>query len=426
MKTRREAIKLIAMSGFAGNAFARGLRMSSPASGPIGEPRNGLDDRSDWCAVTRKLAMPVLSASAHRKLKATMPVEARNPEEREPYAHLEAVCRLLCGIAPWIELGGDPSQEGADRARIAELARAGIDAITDPQSPDFMSFSKPWQPLVEAAFLSQALLRAPNELWGKLDRRVKANVIAALKATRAISPGENNWKLFATTVEVFLQSVGEIRDDTRLFEGLRRFGAWYVGDGHYGDGPEFRWDYYNAFVIQPMLLEALEVVGEEAEAWRMFRSQARERLSRYAAIQERLIAPDGSYPVIGRSIAYRCGAFQALALAALRHMLPENVEPAQARAALTAMIRRTMGAPGTFDADGWLRIGIAGHQPSVGEGYISTGSLYLCSAALLPLGLPQDDAFWSGPPAKTTWEKAWSGVNIPADKALRNPRQDES
>ena len=33
--------------------------------------------------------------------------------------------------------------------------------------------------------------------------------------------------------------------------------TWYKGDGVYGDGPPFHWDYYNSFVIQPMLLNIL-------------------------------------------------------------------------------------------------------------------------------------------------------------------------
>jgi len=67
------------------------------------------------------------------------------------------------------------------------------------------------------------------------------------------------------------------------------------------------------------------------------------------------IGPDGSFPPIGRSIAYRCGAFHALAQAALRKRLPEGVSPAQVRGALTAVIRRSIDAPETFDANGWLR-----------------------------------------------------------------------
>jgi hypothetical protein len=251
---------------------------------------------------------------------------------------------------------------------------------------------------------------------------VKKNAIAALVSSRPISAGENNWKLFATTIEVFLHRAGAKRDDARLFEGIVKHRDWYVGDGMYGDGPEFHWDYYNSFVIQPMLVEALDVVANESPEWKALQQKALERLTRYAAIQERLISPDGSYPVIGRSIAYRAGAFQGLALAAWRRILPKDVTPAQARVALTAVIRRTMEAPGTFDANGWLRIGLAGHQPGLGETYISTGSLYLCSVALLPLGLPVDDPFWASPPAKTTWEKVWSGENHSADKAIKSPR----
>jgi len=227
----------------------------------------------------------------------------------------------------------------------------------------------------------------------------------------------------AATLEAEYKYEGYMkRDDARLFEGLVKHRDWYVGDGMYGDGPEFHWDYYNSFVIQPMLVEALDVVGNEAEEWKAFREKVVERLARYAAIQERLISPDGSYPAIGRSIAYRCGAFQGLALAALRRILPKEITPAQARVALTSVIRRTLEAPGTFDDKGWLRIGLAGHQPGLGETYISTGSLYLCSVALLPLGLGPSDPFWNSPSAKTTWEKAWSGENLPTDHAIRSPR----
>ena len=125
-----------------------------------------------------------------------------------------------------------------------------------------------------------------------------------------------------------------------------------------------------------------------------------------------------SFPPIGRSLAYRFGAFHLLAQMALRRSLPESVSPAQARGALTATIRRSIEAPGTFDADGWLRIGFCGHQPGMGEPYISTGSLYLCSVGLLPLGLSPTDEFWSASPQPWTSVRAWSGQAFSIDKAL--------
>src|SRR5207244_13638965 len=61
-----------------------------------------------------RLAHPVLTNLAEGRLRQRMPVEiapAGNPERRD-YTHLEAVGRLLTGIAPWLELGGDASPEG--------------------------------------------------------------------------------------------------------------------------------------------------------------------------------------------------------------------------------------------------------------------------------------------------------------------------
>jgi hypothetical protein len=142
------------------------------------------------------------------------------------------------------------------------------------------------------------------------------------------------------------------------------------------------------------------------------------RARRYAAIQERLISPEGTYPAIGRSISYRFGAFQLLAEMAWRRDLPEGVQPAQVRTALTAVMTRMAQAKGTFDDKGWLTIGFVGHQPSMGEDYISTGSVYLCATAWLPLGLPATDEFWSAPAQPWTQMKAWSGVDIKSDHAM--------
>ncbi len=133
---------------------------------------------------------------------------------------------------------------------------------------------------------------------------------------------------------------------------------------------------------------------------------------------ERLIAPDGTFPVIGRSIAYRFGAFQLLAQAALMQQLPEELPPSQVRSALTAVIQRVMSAPDTYDANGWLRLGLYGSQPAIAETYISTGSLYLASTVFLPLGLPRSAPFWVNPAMPWTSQRAWGGENLPADHAL--------
>ena len=79
---------------------------------------------------------------------------------------------------------------------------------------------------------------------------------------------------------------------------------------------------------------------------------------------------------------------------------------------------RQIGVPGTFDDNGWLRPGFCGHQPHIGENYISTGSLYLCTAVFIALGLPDTDPFWSSPAEVWTSVKIWNGADMDADSAL--------
>ncbi len=381
---------------------------------------SGYEDRQYWLSVLERIARPVLAYGAAGELHCTMPVEAQPGAEadRAQYTHLEAVGRLLCGIAPWLELDGLSGAEEALRAEFAELAQRTIAHGVNPDSPDFLNFSVGRQPIVDAAFLAQAMLRAPRVLWAELDRDVQAHVCEALAATRTRKPGFNNWLLFAATIEAFLSKAGVFWDRMRVDYALRQHMQWYLGDGVYGDGPELHWDYYNSFVIHPMLVDVLIAVGDACPEWADLREPVLARAQRYAAIQERLISPEGTFPPIGRSLAYRFGALHALAQMALIDCLPPEIAPAQVRSALTAVIRRMIEAPGTFDADGWLRIGFAGHQPGMGERYISTGSLYLCAAGLLPLGLPPAHPFWRDPPQLWTSQRIWQGEDAPCDHHL--------
>ena len=402
-------------------ATLAGMSVFRSPSDAVAAAAPAQDDRGYWIELLTRTAHPVLVALSERKLKQLMPVEAPhgNVEERRQYTYLEAMGRLLSGIAPWLETGGTAGEEDTLRAKYAGLAREAIDAATDPASPDFMNFCNGKQPVVDAAFLALAVVRAPTELWKKLDARVQRNLVAALESSRKIMPGYNNWLLFPAMIEAALLLMGARWDAMRIDYAIRTMNTWYKGDGVYGDGPEFHWDYYNSYVIQPMLLNILDVTGKlGGGAWRDFEPEMTERARRYAAIQERLIAPDGSFPPIGRSLCYRFGAFHLLAEIALRRQLPEHVLPEQVRGGLTAVMRRMADAPGTFDENGWLRVGFCGHQPEIAEPYISTGSCYLCSAAWLPLGLPSTDQFWAASPKPWTSKKAWSGAEVPADHAI--------
>lgn len=377
-------------------------------------------DRAYWLQTLLKIAEPVLAALASNTLKATMPVESApgQLEGRKQVSHLEALGRTLAGLAPWLETAPSVGEEALQQ-RFRDLSIRAISNAVDPQSPDFLNFTKGGQPLVDAAFLAHALLRSPTQLWGKLPKQTQAQLVDALQRTRTIKPGYNNWLLFSAMVEAALLKFTGQADEMRMDYAIREHQTWYKGDGAYGDGPDFHWDYYNSYVIQPMLLDVVGTLVEARKENKMLMTTMLTRAQRYGLVQERLIGPDGSFAAFGRSLAYRCGAFQLLAQLALQQQLPPELRPGQVRSALTAVIHRTMDAPGTFNSKGWLQIGLCGHQPGIGETYISTGSLYLCTVGFLPLGLPDTDAFWSSPATDWTAKKIWSGVDVPTDHAIK-------
>ncbi len=402
--------------------LAAGAAATLPAQARATDTPSNKQDRTYWLQQLELVSEPVLSALKQGTLRQKMPVEAASgqAQARAVGTHLEALGRLLSGLAPWLELEpstGETAKETALRNRYRDCALAGITSALDPSSPDTMHFGESSQTLVDSSFLALALLRAPKQLLEKLDTKTQQRLAEALVTERKIQPPFNNWLLFAAMNEALLMTLHQPWDRMRIDYALRELQSWYLGDGTYGDGPHFHFDFYNSFVIQPYLLQLMDTVGNDSPAWSAMRAPIREHAQRYAAIQEHLIAPDGSYPAIGRSITYRCGAFHLLADAARRNILPEGFTPPQIRCALSAVIERTLSPAGTFSPDGWLQIGLAGHQPGLGETYISTGSLYLCSAAFLPLGLPPADPFWSAPPAPWTSQIIWSGKNSQADHA---------
>lgn len=381
--------------------------------------KKGNDARGRWLDWMLKVAGPVLTNAAAGTLHSTMPVECPHDKDiRLQFTHLEALGRTVCGIGPWLDCAGLAGAEEEKRRQYAELTRRAIDRATDPASPDFMNFSEGIQPICDAAFLAHGMLRGERELIDKLPANVRRNVADCMRATRTRKPGYSNYLLFAAMIEALLCRLGEPYDAMRVDYALRTFDTWYSGDGLYGDGPEYCWNYYNSYVIQPMYVDLCAFFADKDPDWAALGEPVRQRARRYAAIQERLVNPDGSFPAVGRSLSYRAGAFQHLAQMALEKNLPDGLPPNQVRCALEAAIGRTLEAPGTFDENGWLHIGLCGSQPDVGEIYISTGSLYLCMAAFLPLGLPADDAFWTGPDVPWTAKRIWSGGFCGIDEAL--------
>ncbi len=377
-------------------------------------------ERAVWLEKMLEMCSPIYENLSQDRLKSTMPVEVYTGKRRDEVTHLEALGRSFAGIAPWLNLPSDETKEGRLRAKWQKMAVQAISNATNPGCKDHLSFvNDQRQPLVDAAYLAEGLLRSRQQLWPMFTPEEQQRIIQHLKATRSIGCGSNNWQWFSAMIEAALLDLTGTCDMGPIRNAVQNFNLYYKGDGWYGDGQDLHIDYYNSFVILPMMLDvslALHRHGIEVPGY----ASVTARYRRMAGQQEMLIAADGSFPPTGRSITYRTGAFHLLAQSALLDMLPKELEPAQVRCALGAVIGKTL-TKRIYDKNGWLVLGLSGHQPKLAEKYISTGSLYMATLVFLPLGLPETSPFWNGERTPWTQKKVWSGDNsVSADHALRD------
>lgn len=380
-------------------------------------------DRAYWVDMLYRIAQPVLSQMAEGKLQQNMTLELSpiwdGRDTRVTY--LETFGRLMAGVAPWLNLPDDNSEEGKKRAQIRKWALKSYANGVDPESPDYLHWNIHSQNLVDAAYLAESFLRCPS-LWQSLDATTQQRYVKEFKSLRTILTPYNNWLLFRAMVEAFLLNVGEEADGYALGVATRKISEWYLSDGFYSDGPEFSLDYYNSYVIHPMFIEVLEIMEPKGLYAPVKKELALRRMQRFNQLIERLISPEGTFPAIGRSATYRMGAFQSLAMSAWKYGLPEGMTNGQVRHALTTVMKNMFGVEGNFNKEGFLQLGFAGHQPDLADYYTNNGSLYMTSLVFLPLGLPESHPFWSDPAEDWTSRKARSGRPFRKDyhESVRN------
>ncbi|UDF05227.1 DUF2264 domain-containing protein [Asticcacaulis sp. AND118] len=411
---QRRDFLLSAVTGAA--AVGAGRAVAAKPKAPL------VSDRAYMAGLLQKIAEPVLSNMAKGELKKNFALEVSPTwDGRDRHvAYMEAFARLISGVAPWLTLPEDDTAEGRVRRKLTQDVLQSYVHSVDPQSPDYLLWRGHGQALVDSAYFTNALMRAPKQLWEPLDATTQSRIVAEIKGLRRISPPYTNWLLFAAMNEVFLLMIGEDWDPMRVDLTIKKMEEWYAGDGWVADGTKFHFDYYNAYVIYPMLVEILEVLARLKPAFNNLRPEIelpkwQKRMQRYGEHLERFISPTGTYPPIGRSLTYRTAAFQPLALLAWRKALPSKLSEGQVRAALTAVHRAIFTEASNFTADGYLTIGFAGHHPELGDWYSNNGSMYITSGGFLALGLPESDSFWTSPTEDWTQKKAFSGKGFPKD-----------
>lgn len=170
-----------------------------------------VDERKYWVNTLVKIINPVIENLSKDQLKKTIPIgrsSTARANDREFITHMESVGRTIAGIAPWLELGPDQTEEGKLRAKYISMVCKGLANSVNPQSNDYFSSTKTRQILVNSAFLIQGLLRAPIHLWGNLDKNTQQKLLKQWKSTRSMKPGNNNWLLFSAMVECGLKVFG--------------------------------------------------------------------------------------------------------------------------------------------------------------------------------------------------------------------------
>lgn len=375
-------------------------------------------DRQVWADLCYKISQPVLENMSKGNFQKDFPLELSPTWDGRDtkVAYLETFARLMAGISPWLALPDDGTPEGKQRKQLHEWAIQAYKNAVDPNSPDKITWlTNTSQPLCDASYLVESFMRAPEATWGQLDEATKKRYIEGLKSLRTIRPAYNNWLLFRAMVEVFFMSIGEDVDEYALSVGLQKMSEWYLSDGWYSDGPEYAMDYYNSYVMHPMMVEVVEMCKKHKFSTPISLDLAVKRMNRFNTILERFISPEGAYPAVGRSVIYRMGAFQTLAMSAWKYGLPKDLTNGSVRSALTCVMKRMFAVDGNFDDKGYLRLGFAGHQPNLANYYSNNGSLYMTSLVFMPLGLPADHPFWTAPAEPWTSQKAWSGQEFPED-----------
>ena len=169
-------------------ALALGVTTSAARKNEAQQPSSPQADRQYWVELLYRIAEPVLSNMAEGRLVQNMQLELSptwDGRDRR-VAYMECFGRLMAGLAPWLALPDDDTPEGTMRSRLRSWALRSYANAVDPSSPDYLLWRKEGQTLVDAAYIAESFLRAPEALWQPLDSLTKARYIEEFTLLRRV------------------------------------------------------------------------------------------------------------------------------------------------------------------------------------------------------------------------------------------------
>ncbi len=254
----RRAFLVAAGSAGVAPALTGGVAGSQPAPASA-------SDRDTWVGVTRRLADPVLGNLANGTLKA----RCRSNRRPARIAGTSPISRRSAGCWRASRRGSScrrmRPRRGQLPAKYADLAAArdrarGRSVIAGLHELLQGRAAAGRRRVSRAGDAARAEGAGAGPRSGDDEGADRGARIDARRSRRASTTGCCSRRPSRQA----LARLGARWDRMRVDYALRQHEQWYKGDGVYGDGPVFHWDYYNSFVIQPMLLDVLDVGRDES------------------------------------------------------------------------------------------------------------------------------------------------------------------
>lgn len=350
--------------------------------------------RDDWVDLLGQLTDGFVRAIPKRGSPARAVLPGASPDDQVP--SIEGFARMSVAWGAWLHEPSNPAALAwrGHRHDVASLMARGLADATDPVGPFYWGpIGDRDQRIVEAAEIATALWLGGGRLRAALhaiDPRAHDRVLDWLALVDGRDVWPDNWVLFPMIVALIRRAAGRPVDLAIVDRAVDEMVARSVGDGWTSDGAGHALDLYSGWAIHWHLLWWATIDGHR-------RPSLRSTVVRHARAWLRFVAPlvarDGGFPRLGRSLGYRFALAAPFAQAALLGVDP--LPPGVARSVAGRLVGRSL-ADGAIDhATGWLRVGVGGERPAVVERYISAGAIAWAAHAFVGLALPEAHGFWS-------------------------------
>jgi hypothetical protein len=317
-----------------------------------------------------------------------------------------SVARMLPAIAEYVTAGREPAAFKV-RGKLMPLSDLLLQTFRDVFDPSHEHYwaepptNKPTQRTVESALVAIALHRLGPDFIAKLTPQERANVNKWMASCTVVPERENNHAWFTATNQAcrleLSRSFPEFKgDEAWMIEDLKAMDALApVGDdGWYSDSPTLPlFDIYNFWTFGNFPLFWSRIIGGRYEKWdTIFKSRVRQFLQKTPYF----FAPDGSFPLFGRSLPYRWAILSPMLLGYEMKLWPHS--PGLLRKIVRTHIQWWWEIGAYDERLGKLRESLtpAGTMAAT-DPYIDNGHPYWTMLSYTLFSIPKSDPFWTAP-----------------------------